>query len=193
MPLYEPDAMLAEARRQRGQVESLSAPLDDHDFEWRPDPSRWSVGECLQHLALMNVIYLDHIDETIARARETGLLAQPAERAMRHGRLGDAFVRSLEPPPGRLKGKAFARTLPGQRPKSEVLPMFMAAQDRVLRAIETARDIDLRRARMRSPFFKPLRLTLGQSFGAILAHNRRHIWQAEGVLALLRTNPQARD
>ena len=71
--------------------------------------------------------------------------------------------------------------------------MFMAAQDRVLRTIEAARDLDLRRARMRSPFFKPLRLTLGQSFGAILAHNRRHIWQAEGVLALLRTNPQARD
>ena len=193
MPLYDVDALLAEARRQRGQVESLGAPLEDHEFEWRPDPARWSIGECLEHLALINGIYLDAIDAAIAEARAAGLRADPAERAKGHGRVGDAFVRSLEPPPGRLKGKAFARTVPSQKPKSVVLPAFLAAQDRLLGTIEGARELDFRRARLRSPFFRLLRLTLGQSFGAVLAHNRRHIWQAEGVLALLRTSPQSRD
>ncbi|HEX6587884.1 MAG TPA: DinB family protein [Longimicrobiales bacterium] len=193
MPLYDVDALLAEARRQRGQVESLGAPLGDHEFEWRPDAGRWSIGECLEHLALINGIYLDAIDAALAEARAAGLRADPAERAKGHGRVGDAFVRSLEPPPGRLKGKAFARTVPSQKPKSVVLPAFLGAQDRLLGTIEDARGLDFRRARMRSPFFRLLRLTLGQSFGAVLAHNRRHIWQAEGVLALLRTSPQSRD
>lgn len=193
MPLYDVDSLLAEARRQRGQVESLASPLQDHEFEWRPADGRWSIGECLQHLALINGIYLDAIDGVVARGREAGLAPQASEKARRHGRLGDAFVRSLEPPPGRLKGKAFASTVPAQAARSVVLPAFLDAQDRLVRTIDAARDVDFRRTRMRSPFFKPLRLTLGQSFGAVLAHNRRHIWQAEGVLALLRTNPQTRE
>lgn len=193
MPLYETEAMLAEARRQRGQVTSLAAALADAQFVWRPAAGRWSVGECLGHLALMNGIYLDAIEVAVGRARDAGLVADRVEIAMRHGRLGDAFVRSLEPPPGRFKGKAFARTVPEQKPKSVVLPMFIDAQDRLVRTLEDARGVDLRRTRMRSPLFRALRLTLGQSFGAVLAHNRRHIWQAEGVVALLRTMPQARD
>lgn len=192
MPLYDVDAMLAEARRQRGQVESLAAPLRESDFEWRPDGGRWSVGECLEHLALMNGVYLDAIDAAVASAREAGLRAELSQDDLRHGRIGDAFVRGLEPPPGRMKGKAFARTLPGQKPKAVVLPTFLETQDRLIRTLDGARDVDARRTRMRSPFFKLLRLTLGQAFGAVLAHNRRHIWQAEGVLALLRTNPQTR-
>ena len=193
MPLYDIDAMLAEARRQRGQVESLSAPLGDREFKWRPDGNRWSVGECLEHLALMNGIYLDAIDVAAARTRDAGLFVEPTEKATGHGRIGDAFVRSLEPPAGRLKGRAFAPTVPEQKPKAVVLRRFLETQDRLVGTLEGVRDLDLRRARMRSPFFRLLRLTLGQSFGAVLAHNRRHIWQAEGVLALLRTNPQTRE
>lgn len=193
MPLYDPEAMIAEARRQRGQAESLATPLDARDFDWRPGEGRWSVGECLEHLALMNDIYLDALEPALAQARESGQLSGGAQKPGRHSRLGDAFVRSLEPPPGRFRGRAFARTVPAQRAKSEVLAQFLDAQDRMIRVIGSARDIDLARARMRSPFFRPLRLSIGQAFGAMLAHNRRHIWQAEGVLALLRTNPQARD
>ena len=193
MPLYDADALLSEVRRQRGQVESLATPLTEAEFAWRPAGGRWSVSECLEHLALMNGIYLEAIDAAVARSRAAGLLAQASERADRHGRIGDAFVRSLEPPPGRLKGKAFASTVPAQTSKAAVLPQFMEVQDRFARTIDAARDIDFRRTRMRSPFFRPLKLTLGQSFGAMVAHNRRHIWQAEGVLALLRSNPRTRD
>ena len=188
---YRPDDLIAEARRQRVQAETTAALLDDAAFTRRPTPDRWSVSECFEHLALINEIYLDAIADAVARAPGGKPAAEGAKRARRHGWLGDAFVRSLEPPP-RLKGGAFKATIPTRSGKAEVLPRFLAQQDRLIRVVTETRDLDYARVRLRSPFFKLLRLSLGQAFGAILAHNRRHIWQAEGVHALLRTNPQDR-
>ena len=187
---YDADALQVEARRQRAQVEATAAPLDDVTFAQRPEAHRWSFGECLEHLALINTIYLDAIDATIGRARGDDAL-RAGKRSRRHGWLGDAFVRSMEPPP-RMKSGAVKGTKPLQRPRSEVLTEFLAAQDRLIRTIGEARELDLARVRMRSPFFKLLRLSLGQAFGVLLAHNRRHIWQADGALALIRSNPLTR-
>lgn len=188
---YEPDDLAQEAGRQRGQVDALVASLDDATFGTRPSPDRWSVGECLEHLTLINSIYLDAIDDAVARARGRGIVRAADRRAGRHGWLGDAFVRSLEPPP-RIRAGAFKPTLPKRRERTEVVPDFIVQQDRLIATIVDTRDLDYARVRLRSPFFKLLRLSLGQAFGAMIAHNRRHIWQAEGALALLRTNPQDR-
>ena len=178
---YEPDTLETEARRQRRQVEAMTASLDDAAFSRAPRPHAWSVGECLEHLTLINATYMDALDEAVARGRAAGHTRERSTRAKRHGWLGDRFVRSLEPPV-KLKGKAFKSTIPRRLPRAEVLRDFMATQDRLIGAIEASRDLDYARVRMSSPFFKPLRLSLGQSFGAMLAHNRRHILQAEMAL-----------
>ena len=183
--------MMAEARRQRTQVEAMAAPLDERTFASRPADDRWSVGECLEHVALINTIYLDSIDGAAAHARGQGIVREADRRAGRHGWVGDAFVRSMEPPP-KVKTGTFKRTVPTQLPKVEVVPHFLATQDRLIATIGEAHDLDLSRVRMTSPFLRLLRLSLGQAFGAMLAHNRRHIWQAEGVLALLASNPHRR-
>lgn len=182
--MYDAAAMQAEAQRQTSHVRERFARLDDADFARRPPADGWSIGECLEHLALINSIYLDAIDGVIRDARERGLTAAAFEskRPKRHGWIGDAFVRSLEPPP-RLKGGAFRRTIPDpQRSRAAVLADFLGTQERLARTIAVARDLDFARARMRSPFFRLVPLSLGQAFGAVLAHNRRHIWQAERIL-----------
>jgi len=188
---YAPDDLIAEARRQRSQVEEMAESLGEALFAQRPSSEKWSIGECIEHLALINTIYLDAIDAAAAHAEAQGLVRAADRRAGRHGWLGDLFVRSLEPPP-RVKGGAFKPTVPTRRPKAEVIERFLAQQDRLIRTIGEVRALDFARVRLRSPFFKPLKLSLGQALGAMIAHNRRHIWQAEGVLALLRTNPQDR-
>lgn len=181
---YDPLDLAAEAMRQRTVVEELAAPLDDAAFARRPDHGGWSVGECLDHLTLMNRVYLDAIDDAMRRGRARGLTREAAKgrRSGRHGWLGDAFARSLEPPP-RIRTPTFRRTTPqAPRARADVLADFLSTQDRLTRAIESAGDLDLARVRMRSPFFALLPLSLGQAFGAMLAHNRRHIWQARRVL-----------
>lgn len=181
MEAYDPDEMMAEARRQRLLVEQMTAPLDEAAFAAAPAPGGWSVGQCLEHLALINEVYLDAIEGAAQRGRVAGHMAAAGGRRRGHGWLGDAFVRSLEPPV-KLKGRAFAATVPAGRSRAQVLRAFFAAQDRLMLAIDAARGLDFARVRMSSPFFRLLRLSLGQAFGAVLAHNRRHIRQAEDVL-----------
>ena len=182
-PAYDAAEMVEEARRQRAQVLALTAPLDAAAFTRKPTPRGWSVGECLDHLTLINRIYLDAIDEAVRRGRSAGLTAGAGHgRTRRHGWMGNVFVRSLEPPP-RPKVPTFRRTTPvPQRDRDVVLGEFLATQDRVTGAIDGARDLDLAAVRLRSPFVRALPLSLGQVFGAILAHNRRHIRQAERIL-----------
>lgn len=186
--VYDVEEMAAEARRQRGQVVEITRPLDAEALGWKPAARSWSVGECLDHLTMMNRIYLDAIDAAVRAAGAAD--ASGADRTQgfgggvraRHGWTGDAFVRTLEPPP-RLKVPTFPRTTPeAARDPNAVLDDFLATQDRLVAAIEGARGVDLARVRLRSPFMRLLRLSLGQAFGAMLAHNRRHIWQAERVL-----------
>ena len=45
-----------------------------------------------------------------------------------------------------------------------------------------AKGVDLGRARVRSPFFRLLRTSADESFRILLAHNRRHLWQARRAL-----------
>ncbi len=171
--------LLAEIEAQNAEVESIIAPLSEGQLCWRPAPSRWSVAENLDHLRLTNRRYLRAVRETLAAARARGMLRSGPYR---HGRLAERYVRAMEPPP-RLRLKTF-RSLEPHRDlrRDTVIADFIASQDELRKAIHEADGVDLGRARMRSPFFPLLRLSIGQAFRMMMAHNRRHFWQARQVL-----------
>ena len=43
-----------ELRDVAGDVQSMFGPLDGHALNWRPDATRWSVAQCLEHLVTAN-------------------------------------------------------------------------------------------------------------------------------------------
>ena len=49
-------------------------------------------------------------------------------------------------------------------------------------SLRAAEGVDLRRASIRSPFMKLLKLPLIQAFEIMFAHTRRHIWLMREVL-----------
>jgi hypothetical protein len=61
------------------------------------------------------------------------------------------------------------------------LANFNLIHDRVLLFVEQADGVNLARAKFRSPFSKLLKLSLGQGTAVMLAHARRHLWQASEV------------
>jgi hypothetical protein len=86
----------------------------------------------------------------------------------------------MEPPVrrrfrSRAKFRPAARHLP--RP---VMDRFAALQDAIGERLRAADGIDLRRVHVRSQV-APIRFTLGTTFRILLAHERRHIWQARQV------------
>jgi hypothetical protein len=63
----------------------------------------------------------------------------------------------------------------------DALPRFLRSQQAMLERIEAADGLDLARARIASPFASFVRMSLFALFSVFTAHERRHLWQAEGV------------
>jgi hypothetical protein len=174
---------LEDYRRQveaiREDARELLEGLNDRQLNWRPAAGRWTIGECLAHLNLTGQVYLRTVDKGIKQARSEQLFSRGPYR---HGLLGRWFLRATEPPVKRVKVKAPKVVAPlPEHLLAVVAPAFMSLQDAVMQRIREANGLDLGRAKIKSPFLRLLRLSLGQSILAILAHERRHLWQARQV------------
>jgi hypothetical protein len=162
----------------RREVDVLTSGLTDAQFNWRPDPTRWSIAQCLQHLVVAADGLVPLQEQAILRARERGLLS---DGPYRHGWLGTKLAGSIEPPIKRRFKTARALMPTGQHSVAALVAAFQERQNRLGDAITRARGIDLGKTRVPFPGLAILRLSLGQSFAFTLGHERRHLWQAREV------------
>ena len=167
----EIDACTSDAQR-------LAAGLTEEQLAWRPDPGRWSVAEIFVHLNLATQTYAPSIVRTIEEARRKQLFGGGP---FGFGFVGRLFISSLEPPV-RMKTRAPKLIRPLlQGPARDALPHFLRSQQIVLKLLEEANGLDLRRVTFVSPFSALLRTNLLAPFGIITAHQRRHLWQGWNV------------
>lgn len=156
---------------------TLVAGLTEAMGSWRAEPGTWSVAECLDHLATANRVYLHAMqgcaDGAVAQGRWRRRPAQP-------GLIGRWFVRTLEPPvTPRFRGRAPAIIRPRVSPAlSDAAPQFLASQDEVRTLLRTYAGIDLAGVRFPNPFVRGVRFSLATGLHVIVAHERRHLWQA---------------
>ncbi|MEK7667666.1 MAG: DinB family protein [Gemmatimonadota bacterium] len=163
---------------QMADADALVAPLSAEQLTWRPAPDRWSVADCLNHLNVTAEKYLPRIEQMVARGREEEL---ESRGPFRHPFVGTWFVRMLEPPPRRrLRVPGVFAPLPGVEPAA-LLPEFLRLRTRLRNLVRDADGLDLARLKTSSPAARFFTLTLGQCFGALAAHDRRHLWQARQV------------
>lgn len=173
---------LKSLRSEYGEVSeealALAGALSDRQFRWRPAPDRWSVGACLEHLARTAEAYFPGLESAVAKGRAKSLLG---EGPFRYGAISGWLVRMMEPPPGR-RLPTIRRFEPAPSPPKEpTLNAYRAAHERYRSFLEQADGLDLRRIKVRSPVTPLLRLPLGRAFAFLLAHERRHLWQARQV------------
>ncbi len=161
----------------RQDAPGIVAGLSDDQFNWTPEPGRWSIGQCFDHLNLIGEAYLPVLDAAIGGARSRG---QTAPGPFAYGWIERWFVRSMEPPPRRRFGarKKFASTR--QLPADACLQRFLALQQGLDDRLRQADGLHLRAIKVRSQA-APISFSLGSTFGILLAHERRHLWQAREV------------
>ena len=87
MVITEIDANLSHA-------ESITHSLTREQFQWRPAPGRWSIGENFAHLNVTNGIVIGAIEAGIAKGR-----AKKGEGPFQYGFLVRKFIASQEPRP----------------------------------------------------------------------------------------------
>lgn len=172
-------ALIAEVERQTGEIVGLAGALDPDVFLWRPEPDKWSVGEHIEHISLTNRPYLAAIDEAVRAARAAGWRGDGPYRG---GPVGRWFAGMMEPPPRRRLPTAKRLEPPPDLEREMVLTEVQAVQEATVTSLRAAEGLDIGRARIRSPFFRLLRLPVIQAFDVMLAHTRRHIWLMREVM-----------
>jgi hypothetical protein len=153
--------------------------LDDSSVNWRPAAGQsWSIAQCLDHLSVAANIYT----AAIAKALDgTPRAPGDGDPMIAPGRPSEWFIRQLEPPP-RRRTKAPAKIAPAdRRAPADVLERFHAVNRAVRQLIDRMGGVDPNRVRFPNPFLPLLRFTVGAGVLILLAHHRRHLWQAHGV------------
>ena len=175
----EIDNFRKEFERLADEADLLASGLTDEQFDWKPSPHAWSIGQCIDHLNATARLYLPQLDEGIANAIRQGMYG---EGPFKYWWLARMFVKTLEPPP-RLRFKTPAGFLPpAGRTRREILAAFRAYQVQYIDRLRQANGLNLAHARVRSPLAAWLHLPLGIGFEAMIAHERRHLWQARQVI-----------
>lgn len=149
---------------------------------WRPAPERWGVADCFEHLVTTDAAYFPRVaavlaaDPTPEPARAAALRAAPyrptwfgrwfvgaAGKGGRPIRARGPFV----PPPAR----------------ADAPERFIAQQAELRALLEAASGRDLRALSVTSPLTRLLSLRLGECLTMLVAHQERHLAQAERVRA----------
>jgi hypothetical protein len=150
-------------------------------FLRQPRPLSWSAAECLAHLNLSADPYFLAWDREFERAPRL----ETAQEYHKMDFWGKVLYWSLEPPP-RFR---FSTTMPFRpvnvNSAEKVLPEFLQRQQRILETIQRARNFDVDRIKISSPFEARIRYSIWSSFCVTAAHERRHLWQAERALSQL--------
>jgi hypothetical protein len=170
-------------REQAGRIireaETLFDQAGGGAASWNPPAGGWSVARCIDHLNRTGDAYLAAIDRAIEAGHAKGLRG-PARPGP--GWFGGMLVRAMDAPP-RRRMRSPKSIVPGDAPDADgVFRRFLQLQQDLLGRLDAAEGLDLRRVRVTSPLLSLLRMNLSTAFGVVLAHERRHLWQAAEVV-----------
>lgn len=184
MPLDSDIAMLVtEIDANLSHAESITHGLTREQFAWRPEPGRWSIGECFAHLNATNSTALPAIETGIAQGRASGKTGQGP---FQYGFVSRKFIASQEPP-AKKKFKAPKAFLPlAEVDLDATMAEYRRISGELKRLTREADGLHLARVKIALPALPAalraiVRMPLGGQLLLTTTHDRRHLWQAEQV------------
>ena len=170
--------LLSELDAAEERATALASHLTLHQLNWKPSPTKWSIGNCLDHLAISNEVYLEALSDA--------LVDQPHAVAdeITPGWLGRWFIRRfIAPSPESARVRAPRKTRPAPEVDASVLDRFLASNAAARAVVHRAAAYDVNRIRFRNPFVPLVRFTVGTGLEIVAKHEQRHLLQGERVRA----------
>jgi hypothetical protein len=164
---------IADSRRR---AQALIDAVSTDQLMRRPDPAKWSIAECLAHLNMTA--------ETVQKIMARGIEQAKQEKKFGKGPFslgpnGRLLVWIAEPPPKfRIRAPKNVRPPEAIDDPLQVLPAFMKAQDEWERLMREQEGLDLAKIKVGQGIF---RMRLAAALPWMMAHQRRHLLQAENV------------
>jgi len=165
----------------RQEFSRLVHGLSDAQFNWRPEPDRWSTAECIDHCVVVGTLMNRNIDEAIVRAIERNLRS---DGPFKYGALGNFFVKAVGPSEEARKRKfkaPKAYTPTSNHSIGRLSDAFNRLQSDFTDRVTRAEGLDLARIKVPSAAGGVgvlIRLSLGQWFALLANHQDRHLAQA---------------
>jgi DinB superfamily len=152
--------------------------LSAAQLNFKPSPFRWSVAQCVEHLALSEGFLFQRATENVLKAP-----AQATRKTQAQMAEGDNFL--LKNVPDRSsKYQAPEPIRPGRQSSSAAsplgLPQFLSARDRTIEYVKTTQE-DLRGHCVDGPFLKCM--DVYQWILLLSTHTERHLLQLLEVKA----------
>jgi hypothetical protein len=171
--------VVAGAEKNSDDAHQLFGDLTEDQRNWKPSPDRWSIAQCLDHLAVATDKFGPYLTAAIASGREKYPVA--ISPGYQPSLLGGWLIRQLLPESTRRvpAPKIFR---PGETaPILGALEHFLKAQNEFLGFVRQAEGLDYNKARLRSPVTPLMRYSLADAFVITVVHGQRHLGQAQRV------------
>jgi hypothetical protein len=166
--------LIAELDGADESAKELVVGLNPEQLNWQPIPGAWSVGQCLEHLCIVNEVYLPAISASLAGRSVS------AVQEITPGWFARWFIRSyIEPSPQSKRAAAPKKIVPNSRVEPSVLDRFLRSNQAARELVRHAGKYDVNHIRFKNPFIPGLRFTAGAGLQIVCRHERRHLLQAE--------------
>ncbi|RFS22440.1 DinB family protein [Chitinophaga silvatica] len=168
----------------RCKVESYASATPAYNLQQAPQPGKWNALQCLEHLNSYGRVYLPAIEQAIEKAEAANLHAQPNFKS---GILGAWFTNMMEP---KADGSISKMQAPkDHRPSASldansVVNEFLEQQDKMEVLLQRAEKINIQKIKIPTSLSRFIKLSLGDTFGFLIAHIRRHVLQAEKAIGV---------
>ena len=174
--------LLKELDASDARAIALVKPLTPEQLNWKPAPEKWSVGQCLEHLAISIEVYLGPLADALA-GPPSGTVDEIAP-----GWFGRWFIRNYIAPSAQTRSARAPKKITPvlSRVEPAILERFLKGNRDMRELVARAGGYNVNRLRFTNPFIPLIRFTVGTGFEITSKHEDRHLLQAEGVVALMR-------
>ncbi|HRI21985.1 MAG TPA: DinB family protein, partial [Panacibacter sp.] len=187
MPTYQSNQLLEKLQQQTETLLNKAIRewqmIPPPKFSQQPDGNSWSAKQCIVHLNIYGDYYLPAIEGAILKAKNKKSVSA---KEFKPGLFGNYFTHIMLPdidgkPAKKMKAmKGYISS--NNEDSDKVIATFIDQQEKLLQLLEDAKSINLNNTKVAISIAKFLKIKLGDVFMFLIAHNYRHVLQAERAL-----------
>ncbi|HKO61003.1 MAG TPA: DinB family protein [Pyrinomonadaceae bacterium] len=171
--------VIDEAEKNNVEARRLAGELSEQQLNWTSNPDKWSIAQCLDHLAVTGAAFDKYYTDAIALGREKWPVREAVQ--YRPTLVGGWLLRQVTPEKKRgfPAPKVFR---PSQSNISGSLEKYLKQQEVFLDFVRAAAGLDYNSIRLRSPVTPLMRYSIADAFVVTVLHGQRHLGQARRML-----------
>jgi hypothetical protein len=156
--------------------------LSVEQLNFKENPERWSILECIEHLNRYGEFYLPELERRILDSQP-----DPSAATFNSGMIGNYFANLMKVNNGKMTKMKTPRD---KNPANSLISVtaldkFLKQQERLESLLQQSRKMNLQKVKCSISLTPLIKLRLGDTFRFFINHIERHVYQANEVVKKL--------